>query len=121
MEPARQPLRWPLGWLCLLVVVMAGGCAGWCLVLLVYGTKLSPAYYSYIFPLGPGLLLVLALVGLLALVLAFLNAFHKQGRRALAWFLLFIFSGGSCALGAFPVTFALAANSGMAEDGHQNE
>ncbi|MGI4759378.1 MAG: hypothetical protein ACRYF0_01635 [Janthinobacterium lividum] len=58
-------------------------------------------------------------MGVWALVLALTNAFGKQWRRALAWFLLCMFSGGSCALGYFPVVLVVGAS--IADDGHQNE
>jgi hypothetical protein len=83
----------------------------------LYGNKTPSGYFPYFFNLGPGLLL--ASMGFLALVRALTNAFRKQWRRALAWFLRCVFSGGSCALGFFPVVLVVGAS--IAHDGRQNE
>ena len=117
--PARRPWRWPLGWLFVFVLLVVGSIAGWCIVYMRYGTKIPAAYFFYYLSLGEWLLLTLVGVSVLALVLAFKNAFRKRWRRALACFFLCAFSSGSCAPGYFLVVFAAA--SGIADDGHQNE
>jgi hypothetical protein len=99
--------------------VADGSTAGWCLAYLLYGNKIPAPYFPYFFNIGPGLLLLLAIMGLLALVFALTNAFGKRWRRALAWFLLCVFSGGSCVLGYFPVVLVVGAS--IADDGRQNE
>jgi hypothetical protein len=120
MAPAAPGLRrWPLGWLVAGVLVVDGSTAGWCVAYLLYSNKIPSAYFPYFFNLGPGLLLLLAGMGLLALVLALSNAFRKQWRRALAWLLLCMFSSGSCVFGYFPVVLVVGAS--VADDGHQNE
>lgn len=118
-KPARQPWRWPLGWLFVFVLLVFCSIVGWAVAYMRYGNKIPSAYFPYCFSVGPGLLLTLVIVSILALVLALKNAFRKQWRRTLAWFLLCTFSSGSCAPGYFLVVFA--ASSGIADDGHQNE
>ena len=120
MAPASAAARrWPLGWLVAGVLVVDGSIAGWCVAYLLYVNKIPAAYFPYFFNIGSGLLLLLACMGVWALVLGLTTAFRKQWRRALAWFLLCLLSGGSCALGYFPVV--LTQFSGIADDGHQNE
>ena len=120
MAPVAPPARrWPLGWVAAVVLLLDGGVAGWCVAYLFYGNKIPTGYFPYFFSLGPGLLGALAGMGLLALGLAFATAFRRQWRRAFAWLLLAMLSGGSAGLGSFPVTFVVGAS--IADDGHQND
>jgi hypothetical protein len=114
--PAR---RWPLGWVAAAVLLLDGGVVGWCVAYLFYGSKIPAGYFPYFFGLGPGLLGVLAGVGLFVLGMAVKNAFRRQWRRAFSWLLLAMLSGGSAGLGSFPVAFVVGA--GIADDGHQSD
>ena len=115
MPPAR---RWPLGWVAAVVLLLDSGVASWCMVYLFYSNKIPAGYFPQFFNLGPGLLGALAGVGLLALGRTFANAFRRQWRRAFAWLLLAMLSGGSAGLGYFPVVLMVGA---IADDGHQHD
>lgn len=97
----QQSERWPLGWLYALTLGLAAGFA----VLLGWLFLQSQEYYftSFWFWLAPGLWLVLAVVGMLALKLGLENLLRRQTGRALAWLGLSVLALGSCAATAVPL------------------
>ena len=57
-QPTQQRWRWPLGWLFVFVLLVAGSLASWFVFWLLYSNKLkSDPLVLYIFLLGTGLLL----------------------------------------------------------------
>lgn len=106
---ARQPWRWPLGWL--FGLGLAAGLGFWvrCAWLWLYWTEFyhNAQYYW----LALWLWMPVAGLGLLGLVMTINNLIRRKWLRALGWLLLAGLAVGHCAAGYIPLIVSMGAGT----------